>query len=227
MSEDTSIFQEGQATTKPAESDAAPKESEQQELKLEGDKSNEEVSEEQAPEVKEDEAKDESRDSDDAESDGDDGPPEKYDLKIPEGSDLSERVLERTAEQARELGLSQKQAQRLVDLKAEAFKEHQGIQDEDHKQRVEGWKEELLKDKEFGGDNFKKNAELAKRVIQKYGDEDFIKTLTESGMGNHPGLVKFVWRIAKSSDQAAYVKPGAQAKQEKSIEEIFYPEARN
>lgn len=150
--------------------------------------------------------------------------PEKYDLKLPEGSLLDSSVVEKIAHIAKERGLSNDQAQGLLDAKSEAVAEHTTKQAEALKQiSTNEWVTELKSDKEFGGEAFQQNAELAKRVVHKFGSPQFIKTLNDSGLGNHPDLFRFCTRIGKAMSDDQLVLPGTQVSGNKqSMEDIFY-----
>lgn len=148
--------------------------------------------------------------------------PEKYELKLPKDALLDESALERIADYAKQRGLSQEQAQELVEMENGAVTKFRQDQAEYLKRTSEEWKEALLKDKEFGGEGFKKNAEIAKRAVQKFATPDFIKTLEETGLGNHPELVKMFYKIGKAMSDDSFVKPGAQAPAKKDLASVFY-----
>lgn len=150
--------------------------------------------------------------------------PEKYDLKLPEGSLLRAQDLEKIASLAKERGLSNEDAQKLVVTKDETYRELLSKQQEELKQKTQTeWINEGKNDKEIGGDAFQKNVEMAKRVVQKFGSESFQKTLSETGLGNHPELVRTFARIGKlmSEDQLVIGATGA-VKTKKSAEEVLY-----
>lgn len=150
-------------------------------------------------------------------------PPEKYELKLSEDSLLDSSVVERIAAEAKERGLSQDDAQKLLDRENSAVTSYQKLQEEEYKQRSGAWVDEIKSDKELGGEAFNENAELAKRVTQRFGSEAFLKTLDETGLGNHPELVRTFVRIGKSMKDDQLVLPGAQPAPKKTHAEILYP----
>jgi len=128
--------------------------------------------------------------------------PETYELTLPEDSKLNDSDLEKAAELAKEFGLSNEQAQRLVESQSA---DRQGFLDqmkESHDLQVDQWAKDIEADKDFGGANFEKSSEDAKRVIDRFSDDEFKTLLDDTGYGNNPNFFKFVAKIgaAMSSD---------------------------
>ena len=154
---------------------------------------------------------------------GPSGPPEKYELKLPEGSLLSAEAIERSAAFAKEHGLSNEAAQAALDRESNALSSYAESQKESWNKETVAWLETSKADKELGGEEFGKNAELAKRVVTRYGTEEFAKGLTETGFGNHPELFRFVLRVGKAMGDDQLVLPGSQAAAEtKDMADLFY-----
>lgn len=114
--------------------------------------------------------------------------PEKYEpFKAPEGVTLDAPVITAFEATAKELGLSQDKAQALIDKVAPAM----------HKQTVEAVAQvraDMLAaaqaDKEIGGDNFVDSVATAKLAMDAYFAPSFVKFLNESGLGNHPEMIR-------------------------------------
>lgn len=154
--------------------------------------------------------------------DEDSGPPEKYDLKLSEGSPLDESAKERIAAEAREQGLSNKDAQLLLEREERVITSHVDAQIEQFQKSVVAWEAECRSDKEIGGAEFNKNVELAKRAAKTWCSEGFMKTLNDTGLGNHPELVRTFFRIGKAMDEDSFVRSGNKAGSQKTPEELFY-----
>lgn len=149
-------------------------------------------------------------------------PPEKYELKLPEGSKLTQSKVDQVALYAKENGLSNEVAQKLLERESQAVQEFESEIKSEHLKRVEQWKSEVEADKELGGDLYKQNVELAKRVAHRYASPEFLKVLDESGFGNHPELVRVFSRIGKQMSEDQLIMPGAQSGGNKPIEDFFY-----
>ena len=148
--------------------------------------------------------------------------PDKYELKLPENSVLDTSAVERISAYAKQKGLTNDQAQMLLERESDAVSKFRQDQVENLKTQSETWKSELVKDKEFGGEAFNKNAELAKRVVEKYASKEFVETLESTGLGNHPELVRVFFRIAKAFGEDSFVVPGAQGASKKDLADVFY-----
>lgn len=148
--------------------------------------------------------------------------PEKYDLKIPKDSLLKEGAIQRISDFAKSKGLTNEQAQSLLENEDSAIKSFNDGLIENHNKTVEGWVDTVKADKEIGGDGYAKNVELASRVAKKFGDEEFLKDLTKSGYGNHPGLVKMMVRIGKAMSEDQLVIGGSAPKAKVPLEDKLY-----
>lgn len=134
-------------------------------------------------------------------SDGDEseesGVPEKYELSLPENSLLNDESLSKLSETAKELGLSNEQAQKLVESQNDAVSNYQQQAEQNWKQQIDSWSDAVKNDKEMGGDNFDQTITHAQAAIEKFAPPEFKDALNESGYGNHPELVRTFARIGK------------------------------
>lgn len=148
--------------------------------------------------------------------------PEKYDLKLTEGSLLKPADLDKIASYAKERGLSNEAAQELTHREDQAVRSFAESQRQQLLSKSQEWMKASESDAEIGGVEFKRNVELAKRVVSRFGSESLNKTLNETGLGNHPELVKLLFKIGKSMSADQLVIPGAQPSNKRSIEDVFY-----
>lgn len=147
--------------------------------------------------------------------------PEKYDLKLPEGALLDSVALEEISQYAKEKGYTQEQAQELLVRENDAVLDYMERSQESHKAQVMKWKQDVMADKEIGGEQFNINIEYAHRVLQKYAPKEFVETLEKTGYGNHPLLVKTFVAIGKAMQPDKIVKSDSIANT-KTYEELFY-----
>lgn len=153
--------------------------------------------------------------------------PEKYDLKLPEGSQLDASAVEKIASFAKERGLSNEQAQAVLQRDHEAkasFEAANKPGGEDWVKRTADWEKAALADKEIGGsaEALKANAELGRRVLSKFFPESMAKYLTDSGLGSHPDVIRGFVKIGKMMADDQLVVPGKDEGQKKSMAQIFY-----
>jgi hypothetical protein len=196
-----------QVTTKPAEEVLYAEADEKQKAKEEVKEVSPEGAEAPKEEVKEEVAKTEEKKED-----------EKFSIKLPEGALLDNTAVERIAADAKAQGLSEKQAQWLVERENALLK----AQTEAIEAKKTEWLELSKADKEIGGANLPKHAELARRVIEKFGSQDFKKMMNESGMGNHPEAIRFIAKIGKAMADDEFVLGAKQPPKQKSAAEVLY-----
>lgn len=149
--------------------------------------------------------------------------PDKYDLKLPDGSLLHASHVEKIATDAKALGLSQEQAQGMLNRESQLRASYVEAAQEELNQKSEAWVEEIRADKELGGAEFERTAEMSKRFIDRFADAETKQTLNDTKLGNHPGLVRMIARAAKLMSEDTMVIPGAQVGvQKKSAADILY-----
>lgn len=155
--------------------------------------------------------------------DGKQPEPLKFELKVPEGSLLDAKAVERISTFAKEKGLTNEQAQAILDSENKAVASYVEGKNAEINSAKEGWVAESKSDKEIGGDSFNKSVELAKRVVTRFGSESLTKALNETGLGNHPEMIRVFKRIGESMSEDVLIVGGAKPAAKKTDAEIFYP----
>jgi hypothetical protein len=145
-------------------------------------------------------------------------------LDKPKNSRLSDADMERIASYSKDQGLSKDAAQKLVEQESLARDSFMVSLQAQHQQMVQQWADDVKSDKELGGERFAESAELAKRVVDRFGTDAFRKNLNESGYGNHPEVVRIFARIGKAMAPDSLVLGGKQSGGAKSMADIFYGE---
>lgn len=151
----------------------------------------------------------------DASSEGDkgvqQGAPEKYEFKAPEGTQLAEPVVSAFSEVAKELNLPQESAQKVIDKLAPIIaKQTADAGQAAFKQVNEGWMEATRTDKEFGGDKLDANLAVAKKALDAFGTPELRTLLNETGLGNNPELIRAFYRAGKAMSEDTMV-PGSKS----------------
>lgn len=156
-------------------------------------------------------------------------PVEEYDLKLPEGATDNYGALAEFVPLATELGLDNASAQKLVDHYTEKIlpKINQSIQDSiAHQldQKKAEWKTQVEKDPDLGGAKFKDTISLAGKAMDKYATPELKEIFDQTGIGNHPALIKFVVAIGRDMSEDTTVRGNEH--QSKTFEDrinSFYP----
>jgi hypothetical protein len=147
------------------------------------------------------------------------GPPDKYELTVPEGGRLDDADLKRFESMAREQGLTNDEAQAALDL-----------EDAYLAQRTETLLSETKADKDYGGDKLAESQRLARAVIDRVRPagharrESFIRFLNKGGDGNHIEVVSFLADLGRMMGEDSRAAGGAGGGgSKKTAEEIMYP----
>lgn len=110
---------------------------------------------------------------------------------------MPENVAQMVKETAKELDLTQEQAQKLVELNIKRDQlMHERVQTESTR-----WLNELPSDKEFGGEKLSENLAIAKKAIETFGTPELKQVLEQSRLGNHPELIRAFYRAGKAISQ--------------------------
>lgn len=142
--------------------------------------------------------------------------PEKYEFKLAEGVALNEAAVAAFEPVARELDLTQEQADKLVDIYAaqEAARVQQWAD------TVKGWTDAAKADTEFGGPKMAENMGVAVRALKEYGSPELNQLLDSFGIGNHPAFIRFAYRAGKALGEDKLVP--ANSGGSKSAAEIMF-----
>lgn len=134
------------------------------------------------------------------------GPPEQYDLKLADGVQPDAAALEEFSGVARELGLTQDQAQRLVDLQQRLERKgidaaHAYYRDQTLKHR-----EAVKADAELGGADWEKKVAVANQALNRFGTPELKAFLQEQPwIGSHPEVVRAFYRAGKAISEDTLV----------------------
>ncbi|CAB4126764.1 putative protease [uncultured Caudovirales phage] len=139
------------------------------------------------------------------------GAPEKYEFKAPEGKEFDAEIIGNFSEIAKELNLTQDAAQKLVESMGPKIAERQLAQVEAIRNE---WAQQSQVDKEFGGDKLQENMAVAKKALDSFGTPELRTLLVQSGLGNNPEVIRFMYRAGKAISEDTFVgsSPGAGGK---------------
>lgn len=148
------------------------------------------------------------------------GAPEKYEFKTGEGVELDTEALKEFEPVARELNLTNEQAQKLVDAYPKILAGVQQRQADAWQAQTEEWAATVKADKEIGGDKLTANLGVAQRALDTFGTPELKEYLNGTGLGNHPELVKAFIKVGKAMSEDGMVT-GKESGQ-RSAAEVLY-----
>lgn len=205
---------EGQGTEMPedvlySDSESATQDTPQQ------DAAPEEVSEDTSPsEALDDPSPSESLEKEAVKEDDEAAAPESYeDFEIPEGTEgqFSDSVVAKFGSVAKEIGLNQEQAQKMIDALAPAQSEAQQTVVKDAHKR---WETESREDDEIGGANYRSSLANARRAVDRFGTPELKSLLTgeNTRLANHPEMLRLLSRVGKAISPDRSLVNGADTK---------------
>jgi hypothetical protein len=141
------------------------------------------------------------------------------DLKAPDGFVIDETLKAEFTPIAKELGLSTKGVEKLIDYKAKL-----------DKQTVENWgnhlsqlKEQAKADPEIGGAKYNPTLQAAIQARDKFGTPGFKKMLNDYGVGAHPEMIRFLSKVQATMGEKPSLGSGdGQGVVQKPLHEILY-----
>lgn len=150
------------------------------------------------------------------------GAPEEYaDFTVPEGVELDAEVLGEFKSVAKELNLPQEAAQKVTDLGVKLAQKWASETQERVAEMQAGWRDEAQADKEIGGQALAENLSVAKRAVDKFGTPAFRELLEQSGLGNHPEVIRFAARVGKAISEDTFVAGGTASQPATAAKTLF------
>lgn len=170
-------------------------------------------------------AKDGDQDSTEGEDAKDEpqGAPEAYeDFTAAEGVEFDAEVLGEFKGLAKELNLPQGDAQKVADIGVKLAQKWADESQARVAEMQEGWKTATEADKEIGGDALPLNLSTAKRALDTYGSPALADLLNESGLGNHPEVIRAFVKIGKTISEDTVVT-GGNAEPARGAAKVLFP----
>jgi len=153
-------------------------------------------------------------------------PEEDYgDITAPEGEAYVPAVVDSVKALSKELGLNLDGAKKLTSEAHRIAKAASEAQVEALKQARAEWRDQAKADKDIGGKNFEANLALAAKARQNFGDSDLLQVLNESGLGDHPAVIRAFVKIGKAiSDDSIVVGNRTAQPEQRSVAQRLYPQ---
>ena len=141
------------------------------------------------------------------------GPPEKYEFKAPEGVKLSEKTTEAAGAVFKDLGLTQAQADKLVEFHIAQMKEIGEAPLKAFETMRTNWRNEVLGDNALSdGSDLKPEVKATLgRAIDAMGPKlssEFRSAMDNTGVGDHPAIVRGLLALGKLSTEGTAVTGG-------------------
>jgi len=126
-------------------------------------------------------------------------PVEYESFKLPEGMEWDTEKSAPFIEAAKEMGLSQENAQKLVDIGSKLIGESQDIVEQAVVKQAKDWYDESV------GKFQKEDIALADKTLRRFADEGLISLLRDTGMANNPQLIGMLKTIGEATKEGSFV----------------------
>lgn len=135
--------------------------------------------------------------------------PEKYEIKAPDGYDLNETVVAEASTLFKEMGLTNDQAQKLVDFQAKLQKDAAEAPYAAYDAMREDWQSQVKADPELGP-KLPQVKETIGRALDSLGDATLVASFREAmnltGAGDHPAFIKAFYKLAQAVNEGTPVR---------------------
>lgn len=153
--------------------------------------------------------------------------PEAYDLfDLPEGVEVSDaEMMAEFQGVAKALNLTQRQAQRLIDLYIQHQDRLQGRALEGWKQANDMWANQVKEDPELGGDGHARMVGYARAALKRFGSVELNDVLDHLGVGQHPEILRFFARVGRAlAEDEVISSPLTTQTKKKSLADRLWPD---
>lgn len=146
-------------------------------------------------------------------------PPSYDNLKLPENCSAAPETLEAFKTLAREINLTEEQAQKLVEYEASLAARGADEADEEKRQTLERWAEQT---RTLYGAKLEEELSYALRAADAFGGPDFRALLEDTGLGNHPVIIRTLAGIGKAVSEDVFPGGHPAAPRDKTFSEALY-----
>ena len=145
-------------------------------------------------------------------------------FKTVDGKPFEEAALKSFIPYAKTMGLSQEQAQGVLNMYAVSLQKVKAEQASVQDNKVQAWRDEAINDEEIGGSIFQEKVVEAKRALDVFGNSKLRDLLDDTGLGNNVEVIRFLSKIGKaaSDDEFLFGKGGTDMPRDAAS--ILYPD---
>lgn len=148
------------------------------------------------------------------------------DFKVAEGLVPDEETLSLAKTKFKELGLTQEQAQGLIDLQNNLMLKHHREQLETMKAQTNEltrqWDAEVRADPELGGARLKENLTIARSAAIMLECPEVLQVIKDTRLGSNPDILRFLYRAGKALQESSYTAAKATSRKNVSLADIMY-----
>lgn len=140
----------------------------------------------------------------------------RFDAKSFEDVDVSETFINEYEVLAKKYGINQ-------DIATSLLKDAVGLNNrldvETVAKQNEEWVMQAKNDKEFGGIGFEANIGIAQKALNAYASQGFKQLMEDTGLGNHPEVIRLFYNIGKTIKEDSFVNASAGISKAKTLDD--------
>jgi hypothetical protein len=150
---------------------------------------------------------------------------EDYEFEAPQGMEMDQKALDALKTIAKEQKWPKDVAQKVFDLGPKMLADWQQKQTEAAAEVHERWKDEAKADPEIGGAKFDATLDTARQALRQVGTPALVEVLNETGLGNHPEVIRLFAKIGSKIAEDSFVPSGKSPGGTRTFAERLYPSA--
>ena len=149
-----------------------------------------------------------------------------YALSAGEDFPVPEENLRAFCETCRAAGLSQRQAQAVLDWHKERYADDEIWRQQQEARTLESWRGEIMADREFGGANWQATKADAVRGFTLVDPDGSLRAfLRETKYQHNPMVIRAMARVGRAMGEHGFVRAeGAGSRSRASLEERLWPD---
>jgi len=133
--------------------------------------------------------------------------PEHYEFKLPEGMQLDQEGYSALEPILKEAKVAQEAAQKVIDLYIQRAEASRNADRAAYSEVVKSWTEQTKADPEIGGAKLAENLGLGAKVLNKFGTPAALDILKDSGLMNHPEVIRMFVKIGRVISEDKFIEP--------------------
>lgn len=144
------------------------------------------------------------------------------DINIPEGLIVPDEIRDEFLGLVNNQEMTPKdRAQALIDLQAKAAEQASEAASLQFQEQQRQWQDEVKNDPQLGGAKFQATLAGISRLVDQYGNEDFVNAMAATGAGNNIHVVRFFDKIAGTLNESGPVTGTPPAQPENAASRLF------
>lgn len=144
------------------------------------------------------------------------------DISIPEGLEIPEELRDEFLGIVNDAEKTPKErAQALIDLQAKAAEQASETASQQFADQQRQWQDEVKNDPELGGAKFTQTLGGIQRLVDQFGNDDFVQAMATTGAGNNIHVVRFFHQLAQRFNEGGPISGSPASTAEDAASRMF------